>query len=69
MNSWALIPILLWTLFWKGCALWMAVKSNKKIWFVLLLMLNTAGILEIIFIFFVEKKKWEDVKEILFGKV
>ena len=64
MNSWVFIPILLWTLFWKGCALWIAAKSHKKIWFLVLLVLNTAGILEIVYIFFVAKKKWVDIKEI-----
>jgi Family of unknown function (DUF5652) len=62
--SWILLPILIWTLFWKGCSLWIAVKNNKGWWFVVLLVLNTVGILEIIYIFYVAKKKWSDVKEI-----
>jgi len=64
-NSWAIFPILLWITFWKGISLWIAVKENKKIWFLVLLVLNTFGILEIVYIFFVAKKKWSDIKEIL----
>ena len=60
-----LLPILIWSLFWKGCALWIASKNNQKGWFLAILVLNTVGILEIIYIFYVAKKKWIDIKEIL----
>ena len=56
-NLWILVPLLIWTLVWKGVALWKAARRNEKIWFVALLVLNTLGILEIIYIFFVAKKK------------
>jgi hypothetical protein len=48
--------LIIWSLFWKGIALWKAVKSNQKGWFVMLLLINTAGILEIIYIFAIDKK-------------
>jgi hypothetical protein len=48
--------LIIWSLFWKGVALWKAVKSNQKGWFVMLLLINTAGILEIIYIFAIDKK-------------
>lgn len=64
-NSWVLLPVLVWILFWKGCSLWIAVKNDQKGWFLALLVLNTVGILEIIYIFYVAKKKWADIKEIL----
>jgi hypothetical protein len=60
-----LILILVWSLFWKGCALWIAGKNNQKIWFWVILILNTVGILEIIYIFCIAKKKWSDIQEIL----
>ncbi len=66
-NSWVLIPIMLWVLFWKGCSLWIAGKRDQKWWFAALLVFNTVGILEIVYIFFVAKKKWSDIKE-LFAK-
>jgi methionyl-tRNA synthetase len=63
--GWSLLPILIWSLFWKGCALWIASKNNQKGWFFAILILNTVGILEIIYIFYVAKKKWADIKEII----
>ncbi|MFC1612566.1 DUF5652 family protein [Patescibacteria group bacterium] len=57
------LPILLvalWTLPWKGVALWKAAKNSHKIWFVILLIVNTVGLLEIIYIFAFSKKKKED---------
>ena len=57
-----ILPIIIWVLFWKGYAVWTAVKNNDKKWFVALLILNTLGILEIIYVFYVAKKKWGDIK-------
>jgi len=43
--------LLLWTLFWKGWALWMSARRNEKVWFIVLLIVNTLGLLEIFYIF------------------
>lgn len=51
------VPLVLWSLFWKGWALWKAARNGDKWWYVALLVLNTAGILEIIYIFLVSKKE------------
>ena len=59
----------LWTLFWKVCSLWIAGKRDEKWWFLALLVLNTVGVLDIIYIFLVAKKKWSDVKEIFSKKI
>ena len=69
ITSWIFFPIIIWIIFWKGYALWIAVKNNHKIWFVVILVLNTFGILEIIYIFYVAKKKWSDLKEVLTGSI
>ena len=61
-NNLILILLALWTLPWKGYALWTASKKNHKMWFIALIILNTVGILEIIYIFYVAKKKWPEVK-------
>lgn len=52
-----LLLALAWTLVWKGIALWKAARNNSKPWFVVLLILNTLGILDIIYIYGVDKKK------------
>jgi len=61
-----LILIVIWTLFWKSYAVWTAVKNNHKGWFVAVLILNTCGILEIIYLFWIAKKKWSDVKRVFY---
>ena len=45
--------ILIWTIPWKGYALWLAARDNSVWWFIVLLIVNTAAILDIIYIFFV----------------
>lgn len=45
-----LIPILIWSLIWKGIALWKCGRNNQIRWFVILLLVNTVGILEIVYI-------------------
>lgn len=62
-SGWLLpfIPLVLllvaWGLFWKGLALWHSAKHDKPWWFIALLIINTAGILEIIFLFLILKLK------------
>lgn len=45
-----IIPLAIWTIFWKSLALWHAARRGSVIWFMLLMLVNTAGILEIIFL-------------------
>lgn len=47
----------LWSLFWKGLALWHSAQRGSPWWFVILLVVNTLGILEIIYLFAVAKVK------------
>ncbi len=63
MGSWWLFLLILWTLPWKGVALWKAARASQKYWFIALLILNTVGILEIIYIFFFSKKQAKPAKE------
>ncbi len=52
----SLIAILIvWTLVWKGLALYKAARAGDKWWFIIMLVVNTAGILELIYYFFVNK--------------
>jgi hypothetical protein len=52
-----IILLAIWTLIWKGMALWKAAKKGQKAWFVALLLINTAGILEILYIYVFGKEK------------
>lgn len=51
--QWGILPTMLWSLTWKGLALWHASKRNEKWWFIALLVINTVGILEICYLLFV----------------
>ena len=50
----ALLPLLmlvaLWTVLVKGYALWHAARGSQKWWFIALLIVNTLGVLEIIYL-------------------
>ncbi|HEY4509851.1 MAG TPA: DUF5652 family protein [Candidatus Paceibacterota bacterium] len=63
LNPFLLIALALWTLSWKGVALWKASRRGEKKWFIAILVLNTLAILEIIYIFFFAKKKGETPHE------
>ncbi len=54
--TWLIIVVLVWSMAWKGVALWKAARLSQKKWFILLLVANTLGILEIIYIRFVARK-------------
>jgi len=49
------IPFLLWSTFWKGWALWKAAGRQQLVWFILLLVVNTLGLLEIAYIFYLHR--------------
>lgn len=55
-----LTALIVWTLIWKGIALWRSSKNEDKYWFIAMLVLNTVGILEIIYILFFGKKEVEN---------
>ncbi|MBP9748416.1 MAG: hypothetical protein KBD17_02225 [Candidatus Pacebacteria bacterium] len=56
------IIVALWVIPWKVYAVWLAAKHDNKMWFVVLLFLNTLAILEIYYIFKVAKKSYAEVK-------
>lgn len=47
--------ISIWTLAWKGFALWKSAQKKSVFWFIALLVINTLGILEILYIFVFSK--------------
>lgn len=56
-NWWLVLFLVIWTLIWKGLALWISARKNDKTWFIALLIINTAGILEIFYIFLLSKRE------------
>lgn len=53
--SMLLIPLAFWSVFWMGWALWKAAKNDSKVWFIVLLLVHTMGILDILYIFVFSK--------------
>lgn len=51
-----LLVFVLWSLIWKALALWRAAHRNEKIWFGVFLIVNTIGILEIIYLLITREK-------------
>lgn len=55
-NPWLMVVLGLWSLPWKGYALWKSARREEKWWFIALLIINTLAILEILYIFVFSKK-------------
>lgn len=48
--------IVAWAVIWKGIALWHAARNKQLVWYIALLIINTVGILEIVYLIFFRKK-------------
>ncbi len=46
-----------WSFVWKGMALWRAAKKGDKVWFIVFLIVNTLGLLEILYLYVFSKKE------------
>jgi hypothetical protein len=55
-NYWLLGILIVWSLIWKGIALWRSARNTQTVWYVAILVLNTAGILEIVYLLFFMSK-------------
>ncbi len=54
---WALlVPLIIWEMIWKGIALWKSGRNNQLGWFVVIFILNTVGILPIIYLLGFQEK-------------
>lgn len=49
--------LMLWSFFWKGMGLWYSAQNKDKYWFAAILILNTAGVIEIFYLFIYSKNK------------
>lgn len=49
--------IMCWSIVWKAIALWLSARNNHKLWFGIMIIINTVGILEIVYIVFVAMKR------------
>lgn len=62
-HAWVIYALIVWSLAWKAVALWKAARLSHKVWFGIMLVANTLGILEIIYIFAIARKYTVVTKE------
>ena len=60
ISPYLFMAILVWSLAWKLGALWKAARKKSIIWFVVLGVVNTIGILEILYIFVFSKLDFKE---------
>ena len=66
--NWALVLIFVvsvWDLVWKLLSMWKAALKKSPVWFVVLMVFNTAGILPILYYYIFSNwkdKKWKKKK-------
>ncbi|MEX2054426.1 MAG: DUF5652 family protein [Candidatus Colwellbacteria bacterium] len=51
-----LVLVQLWDLVWKGFAMWKAARKRDIFWFVLLILINSAGLLPAFYLFYISEK-------------
>lgn len=56
-----IFAIIVWSICWKGISLWTAARRGEWIWFVLLLLINTVGILEMLYVYVFSKKNLPNI--------
>ena len=56
-HMWLFIALIIWSLIWKALALWHSARNNQLSWYIVLIIINTAGILEIIYLLFFRRKR------------
>jgi hypothetical protein len=56
-----LLIVVLWSIFWKGLALWHSGRRGHIWMFIIMLIVNTVGILEIIYLFAVLRLKFSQL--------
>lgn len=52
-----LLVLLVWEMIWKGLALWRAARRNQSYWFIVLLIINSGGILPILYLLFASSER------------
>ena len=49
--------VIIWSLVIKGIALWKSARKGHKVWFVVFLLLNDIGVLELVYLTWFSKEK------------
>ena len=46
---------IVWSLIWKGIGLWYSARNRQSVWYIIILLVNTLGILELIYLLFFQR--------------
>ena len=57
LNSALFSLLVVWSVIWKGFALWYAARNKQLAWFIALIVINTAGIFEILYLVFFRRNR------------
>ena len=57
---WLLVIVITWELVWKGLSMWKSSKKDQPYWFITLLVLNTFGILQILYYYVFSEVKLDE---------
>lgn len=49
--------LIAWSVVWKGIALWHSARNKQLVWYIAIFIINTVGILEIIYLIFFKRRK------------
>ncbi len=60
----ALLIVGVWTLIWKGIGLWYSAKHQQKGWFITILIIDSLGLLPIIYLLWFKPEEKEESEEI-----
>jgi Family of unknown function (DUF5652) len=55
--------IIVWEVIWKLFALWKSARNGEKIWFVCILVINTVGVLPIVYLLLQKEKEKQAKKQ------
>ena len=68
MSLWILVVILIWDGIWKLISMWKAAQNKSLVWFIILALVNSVGILPILYIYvfskFSNKPKQNRIKKV-----
>ncbi len=53
---WVFVGLAIWELVWKGVGMWRAARNKEKYWFAALLVVNSVGILPMVYLWLRRKK-------------
>ena len=59
---WLIVVTVLWSLPWKAYGLWKSAQLSHKWWFIAIFVVNSFGLLEMYYLYFVAQKYTVEIK-------